>query len=205
MTYPHLYGDEGQGGGVLGEENGLDTNMRRCVPPEETFYDNKISGNWLYVLRATFHIKNWYNYQCKNYKTRLPTSVVLTDSSQLTSDGFEKLPDQIMYPYAEPYDLQKNMSLAVVTSDSQNLESDDYVPETDSSYSEAERVHKPMRHHQQRKESERLQFRKSRLLAEKIIAVLTHWTTPVKAGTIFRLKTGGGRSTDLLTDLRHEV
>ncbi|CAG2054166.1 unnamed protein product [Timema podura] len=34
-------------------------------------------------------------------------SVVLTDSSQLTSDGFEKLPDQIMYPYAEPYDLQK--------------------------------------------------------------------------------------------------
>nr|CAD7462939.1 unnamed protein product [Timema tahoe] len=41
--------------------------------------------------------------------------------SQLTSDGFEKLPDQIMYPCAEPYDLQKNMSLAVVTSDSQHL------------------------------------------------------------------------------------
>nr|CAD7454710.1 unnamed protein product [Timema tahoe] len=35
------------------------------------------------------------------------TYVVLTDSSQLTSDGFEKLPDQIMYPYAAPYDLQK--------------------------------------------------------------------------------------------------
>nr|CAD7452625.1 unnamed protein product [Timema tahoe] len=34
-------------------------------------------------------------------------SLVLTDSSQLTADGFEKLPDQIMYPYAEPYDLQK--------------------------------------------------------------------------------------------------
>nr|CAD7588753.1 unnamed protein product [Timema genevievae] len=34
-------------------------------------------------------------------------SLVLTDSSQLTVDGFEKLPDQIMYPYAEPYDLQK--------------------------------------------------------------------------------------------------
>nr|CAD7443163.1 unnamed protein product [Timema bartmani] len=33
--------------------------------------------------------------------------VVLTDSSQRTSDGFKKLPDQIMYPYAEPYDLQK--------------------------------------------------------------------------------------------------
>nr|CAD7261645.1 unnamed protein product [Timema shepardi] len=29
-------------------------------------------------------------------------SLVLTDSSQLTADGFEKLPDQIMYPYAEP-------------------------------------------------------------------------------------------------------
>nr|CAD7443747.1 unnamed protein product [Timema bartmani] len=48
-------------------------------------------------------------------------SLVLTDSSQLTADGFEKLPDQIMYPYAEPYDLQKNMCLAVVISDSQNL------------------------------------------------------------------------------------
>nr|CAD7592167.1 unnamed protein product [Timema genevievae] len=36
------------------------------------------------------------------------TSLVLTDSSQLTTDGFEKLPDQIMYPYAEPYDLQKH-------------------------------------------------------------------------------------------------
>nr|CAD7256192.1 unnamed protein product [Timema shepardi] len=32
-------------------------------------------------------------------------SLVLSDSSQLTADGFEKLPDQIMYPYAEPYDL----------------------------------------------------------------------------------------------------
>nr|CAD7598751.1 unnamed protein product [Timema genevievae] len=31
-------------------------------------------------------------------------SLVLTDSSQLTSDGFAKLPDQIMYPYAEPYE-----------------------------------------------------------------------------------------------------
>nr|CAD7568004.1 unnamed protein product [Timema californicum] len=36
-------------------------------------------------------------------------SLVLSDSSQLTDDGFEKLPDQIMYPYAEPYDLQKHM------------------------------------------------------------------------------------------------
>nr|CAD7414840.1 unnamed protein product [Timema poppensis] len=37
------------------------------------------------------------------------TSLVLTDSSQLTADGFEKLPDQIIYPYAEPYDQQKHI------------------------------------------------------------------------------------------------
>nr|CAD7258484.1 unnamed protein product [Timema shepardi] len=39
------------------------------------------------------------------------TSLVLTDSSQLTADGFEKLPDQIVYPYAEPYDLQEHTTL----------------------------------------------------------------------------------------------
>nr|CAD7428241.1 unnamed protein product [Timema monikensis] len=48
------------------------------------------------------------------------TSLVLPDSSQLTTDGFEKLPDQIMFPYAEPNNLQKHV-LAAVTSDSQNL------------------------------------------------------------------------------------
>nr|CAD7261756.1 unnamed protein product [Timema shepardi] len=35
-------------------------------------------------------------------------SLVPTDSLQPTSDGFEKLPDQMRYPYAEPYDLQKH-------------------------------------------------------------------------------------------------
>nr|CAD7403343.1 unnamed protein product [Timema cristinae] len=35
-------------------------------------------------------------------------SLVLTDSSQLTVDSFKKLPDQIVYPYAEPDDLQKH-------------------------------------------------------------------------------------------------
>nr|CAD7423608.1 unnamed protein product [Timema monikensis] len=40
------------------------------------------------------------------------TSLVLTDSSQLRADGFEKLPDQIKYPYAEPYRICKNMCLA---------------------------------------------------------------------------------------------
>nr|CAD7201089.1 unnamed protein product [Timema douglasi] len=38
-------------------------------------------------------------------------SLVQTDSSQLTTKSFEKLPDQILYPYAEPYDLQKHFSL----------------------------------------------------------------------------------------------
>nr|CAD7426087.1 unnamed protein product [Timema monikensis] len=37
------------------------------------------------------------------------TSLVLTDGSQLTAKSFEKLPDQIMYLYAEPYDLQKHV------------------------------------------------------------------------------------------------
>nr|CAD7256765.1 unnamed protein product [Timema shepardi] len=35
-------------------------------------------------------------------------SLMLTDSSQLTVDSFKKLPDQIMYPYAEPNDLEKH-------------------------------------------------------------------------------------------------
>nr|CAD7204708.1 unnamed protein product [Timema douglasi] len=35
-------------------------------------------------------------------------SLVLTDSSRLTADGFKKLPEQIVYPYAEPNDLQKH-------------------------------------------------------------------------------------------------
>nr|CAD7257930.1 unnamed protein product [Timema shepardi] len=36
-------------------------------------------------------------------------SLVLTDSSQLIDKSFEKLPDQTMYPYAEPYDQQKHV------------------------------------------------------------------------------------------------
>nr|CAD7410949.1 unnamed protein product [Timema poppensis] len=36
-------------------------------------------------------------------------SLVLSDCSQLTADGFEKLPDQLMYPYTKPYDLQKHV------------------------------------------------------------------------------------------------
>nr|CAD7196090.1 unnamed protein product [Timema douglasi] len=38
------------------------------------------------------------------------TYLVLTDISQLRADGFERLPDQIMYPYAEPYDMQKHVA-----------------------------------------------------------------------------------------------
>nr|CAD7260962.1 unnamed protein product [Timema shepardi] len=50
-------------------------------------------------------------------------SLVLTDSSQMTADGFEKLPDHIMYPYAEPYDLQKHVfkQLSVSTKEDTGL------------------------------------------------------------------------------------
>nr|CAD7257552.1 unnamed protein product [Timema shepardi] len=41
-------------------------------------------------------------------------------ASLVLTDSFEKLPHQIMYPYAEAYDLQ-NMCLAAVTCDGQNL------------------------------------------------------------------------------------
>nr|CAD7396295.1 unnamed protein product [Timema poppensis] len=37
-------------------------------------------------------------------------SLVLTGSSQLTADGLENLPDQIMYPCAEPNDPQKHVT-----------------------------------------------------------------------------------------------
>nr|CAD7450130.1 unnamed protein product [Timema bartmani] len=54
-----------------------------------------------------------------NEKISLPlspmASLVLTDSSQLRADGFEKLPYQIMYPYVEPYDLQKTSVPASMT------------------------------------------------------------------------------------------
>nr|CAD7587925.1 unnamed protein product [Timema genevievae] len=48
------------------------------------------------------------------------TSLVLTDSTQLTADGFEKLPDQICISMPN-HMICKNMCLADVTSDSQNL------------------------------------------------------------------------------------
>nr|CAD7424983.1 unnamed protein product [Timema monikensis] len=50
-------------------------------------------------------------------------SLVLTYSSQLTADGFKKLPDQIMYPYAEPNDLQKHVFSSCMT----ELESMDVI------------------------------------------------------------------------------
>nr|CAD7260025.1 unnamed protein product [Timema shepardi] len=47
---------------------------------------------------------------CQQVKYNSPmASLVLTHSSQLTADGFEKLPDKILYSYAEPYDLPKNV------------------------------------------------------------------------------------------------
>nr|CAD7409477.1 unnamed protein product [Timema poppensis] len=50
-------------------------------------------------------------------------SLELTDSSQLTDDGFENLPDQIIYPYTPNHMICENMCLAAVTSDSQHQRS----------------------------------------------------------------------------------
>nr|CAD7264984.1 unnamed protein product [Timema shepardi] len=47
-------------------------------------------------------------FEVSFYYSAHTTSLVLTDSSQLTSDSSEKTPDQIMYPYAGPYDLQNH-------------------------------------------------------------------------------------------------
>ncbi|CAG2059497.1 unnamed protein product [Timema podura] len=51
------------------------------------------------------HIRKTY---CVDYSSPM-ASLVLSDSSQLRADGFEKLPDQIRYPYTEPYDLQQHV------------------------------------------------------------------------------------------------
>nr|CAD7410057.1 unnamed protein product [Timema poppensis] len=48
----------------------------------------------------------WMRRGSKNIKISTMTSLVLSDSSQLTADDFERSPDQIMYSYFEPYDLQ---------------------------------------------------------------------------------------------------
>nr|CAD7442726.1 unnamed protein product [Timema bartmani] len=56
---------------------------------------------------ATFrHFNSVQYWLFINYSSPM-ASLVLSDSSQLRADGYEKLSDQIMYPYAEPYDLQK--------------------------------------------------------------------------------------------------
>nr|CAD7260474.1 unnamed protein product [Timema shepardi] len=60
---------------------------------------------------------SWLHIQRSRDYSSPTTSLELTDSSQLRADGFEKLPDQIMYPYAEPYNLQKHGDGASVTSE----------------------------------------------------------------------------------------
>nr|CAD7265227.1 unnamed protein product [Timema shepardi] len=55
-----------------------------------------------------------------NCRTSPMASLVLNDSSQLTPDGFEKLPDQLCIPTPN-YMICKNICLAAVTSDSQHL------------------------------------------------------------------------------------
>nr|CAD7407815.1 unnamed protein product [Timema poppensis] len=69
-----------------------------CGPPLDSGIQLRPSG--IFNLETTLTEMSQYNSPM--------TSLVLTDSSQPTADGFEKLPDQIMYPYAEPYDLQKH-------------------------------------------------------------------------------------------------
>nr|CAD7394090.1 unnamed protein product [Timema cristinae] len=54
--------------------------------------------------------------QVRPMKTSSPTaSLVLTDSLKLTAERFEKLSDQVMFPNAEPYDLQKHDKLVPPT------------------------------------------------------------------------------------------
>nr|CAD7257376.1 unnamed protein product [Timema shepardi] len=63
-----------------------------------------------YLLQALTHPSFYRNRvtDCYQRYSAHTTSLVLTDSSQLTSDSSEKSPDQIMYPYAGPYDLQNH-------------------------------------------------------------------------------------------------
>nr|CAD7256176.1 unnamed protein product [Timema shepardi] len=70
---------------------------------------------------------NVYTCSDKDYNSPM-ASLVLTD-------GFEKVTDQIMYPYAEQYDLQ-NMCLTAVTSDSQNLDERKALKEEDKDISQ---------------------------------------------------------------------
>nr|CAD7205012.1 unnamed protein product [Timema douglasi] len=55
-------------------------------------------------------------------------SLVLTDSSHLTAKSFEKLPDQVMYPYAKPYDLQEHVFSSCLTSDGHNVDPYSSIP-----------------------------------------------------------------------------
>nr|CAD7194797.1 unnamed protein product [Timema douglasi] len=58
------------------------------------------------VLMHSFPLKQRKRHR---YYSSPVASLVLTDSSQLTAAGFEKLPDKIMSPYAEPDDLQEHV------------------------------------------------------------------------------------------------
>nr|CAD7400519.1 unnamed protein product [Timema poppensis] len=66
------------------------------------------SGCRTLTWQVSFHVENPLAYKRCHYSSPM-TSLVLTDRSQLRADGFEKLPDQVMYTYVEPYDLQKHV------------------------------------------------------------------------------------------------
>nr|CAD7402685.1 unnamed protein product [Timema cristinae] len=69
---------------------------------------------WLFLTVAGQFLAGAYDvFGLERYSSPM-NSLVLTENSQLTADGFEKLPDQMMYPYAEPYDLQKHVSILLL-------------------------------------------------------------------------------------------
>nr|CAD7403406.1 unnamed protein product [Timema cristinae] len=97
------------------------------IRSSQMFYTNLVRAPALFLLSKTDPIgteennkRVWESWESLGVKTRNQypghgscplvnspmTPLVLTDSS-------EKLPEQIMYPYAEPYDLQKHISLKI--------------------------------------------------------------------------------------------
>nr|CAD7265710.1 unnamed protein product [Timema shepardi] len=80
------------------------TEARTSISPSSAVELNTTSALANYATEAASVCDN----VSSSYSSPM-TYLVLTDSSQLTDNGFEKLPDQIIYPYAEPYDLQKHV------------------------------------------------------------------------------------------------
>nr|CAD7442634.1 unnamed protein product [Timema bartmani] len=104
-------------GSILNRPQGIDRHL-----PKVTSADHQVLLN---TFVEPFEAFSSHAEDIVDVYTSVLASVVLTDSSQLTFDDFEKLPDQIMYPYAEPYDLQKTC-VVFTLSDNQFLTTDLY-------------------------------------------------------------------------------